>query len=131
MRMNEFRAWDNKLNKMCLFDLTNSAPYVFLGLPIMQYTGLKDKEGVKIFEGDIVNNMYGTYEGVVQLGQYQTIPQNKHDRPPRAIGWHVGNESLENMCWNIDANYQMIRTNNIEVIGNIYENPELLENKDD
>ncbi|RNE24865.1 YopX family protein [Lacticaseibacillus paracasei] len=83
---------------------------------LMQYTGLHDKNGREIYEGDIiVAHPKMKYEipkiGVVQYGDYRPMFQYKL----------VDGE--EYSIWNNDVN----RT--YEVIGNIFENPELLEGK--
>lgn len=69
-----------------------------------QYTGLKDKNGKKIFEGDIVKeyNSLGEYNG-------------------------IGNVQWDELflAWHVDKYGGYI--NNYEVIGNIHSNPELLE----
>lgn len=79
---------------------------------LMQYTGLKDKYGVDIYEGDIVRVVDVSFE---KLGE--------------AIGkvrWKSGGYEVR-----IVGNEIWISTTltqpNIEIIGNIYENPELLE----
>jgi len=74
-----------------------------------QFTGLLDKSGKEIFEGDIVSNRihnysvaFGTYSGY-HAGFYLHLKDSKYD-----IDYPI--------CPNLD----------LEVIGNIYENPELL-----
>jgi uncharacterized phage protein (TIGR01671 family) len=57
MREIKFRAWDSKNKKMIYFDLSDTiAPSQD---HIMQYTGLKDKNGIEIYEGDII--LYPNY----------------------------------------------------------------------
>ena len=68
-----------------------------------QYTGLTDKNGKKIFEGDIVK---GTFLGF-----------------PVSIKDYVFSISWQEDITGYRANY----FENVEVIGNIYDNPELLE----
>lgn len=67
---------------------------------IEQYTGLTDKNGEEIYEGDIVRVSYG---------------YNYEVRQFRTGAWRIGRDDL---CVWADSS---------EVIGNIHENPELLE----
>lgn len=75
-----------------------------------QYTGLRDKNGTKIFEGDIVN--ISDFDGGHKIGEV------------------VYNDGA--CCYRIwgdlfDYGLGIYQDDNIEVIGNIYDNPELLE----
>jgi len=65
-----------------------------------QFTGLTDKNGVKVFEGDIV-----LYKGMNCLVRWDT----------EKSGYFIGEEK-----------YWMMNDTTIEVIGNIHDNPELL-----
>lgn len=86
---------------------------------IMQYTGLKDRNGKEIFEGDIVafEDSDGGYEypdvvvntGIVEYGE---------------LGFYFTNRVAAEMD---DFYIKDGRCDDVEVIGNIYENAELLE----
>ncbi|WP_165843822.1 YopX family protein [Planococcus halotolerans] len=80
-------------------------------LRFLQYTGLKDKNGVEIFEGHILSAFYGT--------QLTSVKWNKefglYEIDLQLSG---GSEASEELLGN--------HLSVVEVIGNIYENPELL-----
>lgn len=76
-----------------------------------QYTGLKDKNGTKIFEGDIVDVLYDVnYIGVAteRIGVFEVV----HN------GCFMGQKG--------GVRYHFIPSDECTVIGNIYDNPELL-----
>lgn len=79
-----------------------------------QYTGLTDKNGKKIFEGDIVRTKFGRlckirfFVSSCFCG-VDLFPLKIEHRPP--------------------TEYDMYRKDFLEVIGNIHDNPELLEDK--
>ena len=134
MREIKFRAWDLYWKKMFpalslefLMDksginVTIPDPenkfgfYVSDNCELMQYTGLKDKNGKEIYEGDVVR-MYDrppdtmTWDLVVEWENGKFILTGIMDK-----GEYFGDLS----DW-ADCDWR------IEVIGNIYENPELLE----
>ena len=115
-----FRAYDKEGKQMVYRDLETFAMFGCPFVPmqeaikdgtIMAWTGLRDKDSVRIYEGDIIFakmmsiSPIGTYVKVVfDKGSFQ-VEDKKGDR-----------------CWN---DYLIMI--NGEVIGNVYENPELYE----
>ena len=85
------------------------------GRAIMQYTGLKDKFGKEIYEGDIV----GSYSsiGVVKYGEC-FINGQEYD----CWGFYLDDEDKELL------RYSEQKYSDYKIIGNIYESPKLLEN---
>ena len=82
--------------------------YEFNEVELMQYTGLKDKSGKKIYEGDVFISR-GLCMAVVEW-----------EKGGRFLGFTIGNERKI---------IYVDREPMVEVIGNIFENPELLEEK--
>ena len=81
-----------------------------------QYTGLKDKNGKRIFEGDILRNSRNDLFVVRYIcGGFDCEPIKEFYKQPK-ISWNTLGE-LQNASWVEDNN---------EVIGNIYDNPNLL-----
>jgi len=96
---------------------------------IMQYTGLKDKNGKEIYEGDIilVENPKGQIQkrkvvGAVSMGSYGAYCVIVK----RVIEWD-GYRVDPPTCETQFYFYNIINSLEYKVIGNIYENPELLE----
>lgn len=129
MREIKFRAWSKLLNKMLSHEDLNKAlknltkieyiAGIFLPLnsdnEIMQYTGLNDKNGNEIYEGDILK---GTTKG--NSDEILAITYVKWDRGQFDLFTEMTSDSWE------DALFNYMQFFDVEVIGNIYENPELL-----
>lgn len=117
MREVEFRAWYRDKKLMEDWDLVKySFPDILENddIVIMQYTGLKDCDGTKIFEGDILK--MPSFNPNLNIVRF--------DRGGFCLEPITG---IESYFWS-DIKYA--EDDGSEVIGNIYENPELLgENK--
>ena len=117
MREFKFRAWITEISQMIEHNTINVNDFVHKTMPngdinpsycgdrfiLMQYTGLKDKNGVEIYEGDIL------------------IAPYMNGKPCKVIY----SEGLAKFTMDGRFNFTII-DKNLEVIGNIYENKELL-----
>lgn len=79
------------------------------------WTGLNDKNGTHIFEGDIVRSDYNNHQAQVTFEEdcFETDGEGEH-----VIGFWWGNEGFAS---DVDGG-----TSKYEVIGNVHENPDLL-----
>ena len=125
MREIKFRSWyDDKMQINPTFKFFNSGANGRAMMlvddwedrVVMQYTGFKDKKGVEIFEGDVImiDNFYHDYQDGVAIN---SLPDNKIEQV-------VFNESNGMWITDSDALYEYLTI--CEVIGNIYQNPELI-----
>ena len=120
MKETRFRAWDKENNTMLTWEqLKSEADFSWFAdenLVFMQYTGLVDKHGVRIFDGDIVKNVRNGISRKVYWDTHcASFHLSKRGREEPGVEYW----SLSNPKWNY------------EVIGNIYETPELLATKKD
>lgn len=116
-------------NKMLTLDIANNNVYPefsywwketelpFSDVEIMQSTGLFDKNGKEIFEGDIVKGeFYFAGVGYFDTGERDVIVKDK------PVLWEDG----KFVCCGFDLSEM---NEEVEIIGNIYEDKELIENE--
>ena len=107
----KFRAWEKKEKRIIYWEgiidfaktiitIDNSNLANLEDLVLMQYTGLLDRRGKEIYEGDIVKTPFGIGEIFMRLG-----------------------------CWFVENQKELgyFKSGEIEVVGNIYESSKLLE----
>jgi hypothetical protein len=125
----KFRAWLKKEQKMDneidhiswledeLYCIGDGITYMVLAedLVPMQSTGLKDKNGKEIFEGDIITT--NAYACIVGFGEYTYFEDE--DTQTTAIGFYL---SFLNITPATYAPFEKFYWDNCEVIGNIHEN---------
>ena len=135
MREIKFRAWDKRRKKWlephyvdisCAgviskvtvhrgYEIASDRNLDFIEL--MQYTGLKDKNGKEIYEGDIIE---------IRGQNYKYIAEIIWDDEKAGYDLKEINTSIPDYLLNMPELF-VDRISQIKVIGNIYENPELLE----
>ena len=87
--------------------------YSFDDIEFMENTGLKDKNGKYIYEGDIVT-VNGTWDCIIEYKQSSCAFVLKSIDSRWSMGYFSNYDDIEEM---------------LEVIGNVYENEELMENE--
>lgn len=131
----KYRAWHNELGRMMLVNtmfffaneleelelndsiMNDNIPVYPDEIKLMQSTGLHDKNGKEIFEGDIVTDG----EFIIEIRNHQTL------------GFYMLDEEENERFFSDSASLEdfeedaKIVSEILEIIGNVYENPELLE----
>jgi len=118
MREIKFRAWEKDKREIIsvydidfktkMINIRTGAWRTFYEIELMQYTGLKDEKGKEVYEGDVIidHNGKGIIECIDSVASFRVNYKNGEAK------WFI--DYMEFDGW-------------IEVVGNIYENPELME----
>jgi uncharacterized phage protein (TIGR01671 family) len=146
MREYRFRMWDtieklfmngSRIIESRINDLNKNGRWIY-----QQWTGLKDKNDKEIFEGDVlkvpvdinqeVHGNYSIHEVIIKKGIIITsyLKSEKGQILPKGYtaGFLLDSYNFDNKTFLFNDNPSM--DTNVEIIGNIYENPELLEDSD-
>ncbi len=113
----KFRVWLHDTKKWgdvaCIevFNSTGKLEYLYQDQPytIQQYTGLKDKNGNEIYEGDIIS------------GEFYDTEYHHSETIKAEVVFNNGAFNIAIREWHKPS---------LEIIGNIFENPELIKNDD-
>lgn len=140
----KFRAWDglDHLTKpFTLIDIQNGKiQFASSDTLIMQFTGLKDRNKKDIYEGDILQGVKKEQRDINGKDAYtlkEVIRWNNggfeiFNKPIQGAYIKFPDMVIENFMWCEEMghgrNRYYYQIDDIEVIGNIYENPELLTN---
>lgn len=131
----KYRAWDIEFEKMVqvntlfLDEQTLKVTYENGGVAkddinyyvLMQSTGLKDKNGKEIFEGDLITKT-GVFNSTVKYGSW--VYEEDFGAKAKSVGFYL-DKSYEEHTWYENFNYDYI-SKNCEVVGNIYENKNMI-----
>ena len=126
----KFRVWDWKCRRMEDVDqidiYPNGRKKVYFGpwadthsvlIPkngsLMQFTGLKDKDGVEIYEGDVIDH-------------HETLDDLRRKPDRVEVWWDSMYSGWSPFCvYDADCGIYVLMKS-VKIVGNIYENPELL-----
>lgn len=93
---------------------------------LMQYTGLKDKNGVEIYEGDILTSTIYPFQSDKEYNYHGEVRWGEEDAA-FLLTKHIVNKDKRGISHGITDLLTDYDIRDFEIIGNIYTNPELLQ----
>lgn len=122
--MIKFRAWDNRYKEYIKNVMVDGRGKVYfddgvatqddLDIHVEQFTGLKDVNGKEIYEGDIIKSIPN--DPLFELSKFGVVTRSRID-----LKWCYESGNIEYNIW-ASGRYR-----SYEVIGNVHDNPDLLE----
>lgn len=128
-RVIKFRAWDDISQSMLYWKelIKNKIRLEYFegetNLKWMQFTGLLDKNGKEIYEGDIVTFTDGNYHPILLVKWFDSLTWDSGGSSHPGFFFKQKWHDESNEC---DMDYHSGFDVGLEVIGNTHENPELL-----
>lgn len=129
-RILKFRVWD-KVDYM-------SAPFTLQewqlktiqftsDCPVMQFTGLTDKEGIEIYEGDLLREPAEDEWDKINYSCFEVFFHDGDANSDYNIGYSMNRmHNHGSICGGYIPSFKPKTTSKMIVFGNIYQNPELL-----
>lgn len=112
----EYLHWDDCTREFSIRTTMYTDYFDIEDMILMQYVGLKDENGKEVYEGDILEKIYTDYNDKEFLREKYLVQNN-------ICGWELRNLKKPKS----HRSFQLLK--GCKIIGNIYENPELLEDK--
>lgn len=128
MREIKFRAWLGGVMHPVWLRIDDGVYKTHPDIVIMQYTGLKDKNGKEIYEGDIINSFIEEHNTTDDGKPLHVVQYIKYNPSKAAYDiWEMFNNDVHSVYEEefTDGDLTIENVTDLAVLGNIYENPEL------
>ncbi len=104
-----------------MLGIEESGTFGFDEVEFLRSTGVKDKNGKEIFEYDLITET-GVFNSIVKYGSW--VYEEDFGAKAKSVGFYL-DKSYKEHTWYENFNYDYI-SKNCEVVGNIYENKNMI-----